>query len=242
MNYVCADIHGRWDKYQAMLEDLNLGKDDKLYILGDVIDRGEDGIRILQDIMKRGNIFLFIGNHELFLYYCIQCDDEEWTESWMRNGGRPTAQRFLELDDGEQDAILRLIADSYVAIPDLNVEGKHYYLVHAYPDLRYTDRPVRVRDMGGDDLELLYNMVWRRVSDEQWKEDEILKKIREMGRNVLIGHTITTYFCSASCGKDGRARIFRDPYFTGLDCGCAISGDQACLGVLRLEDEKEFYY
>ena len=76
MNYVCADIHGRWDKYQAMLEDLNLGEDDKLYILGDVIDRGEDGIRILQDIMKRGNIFLFIGNHELFLYYCIQCDDE----------------------------------------------------------------------------------------------------------------------------------------------------------------------
>ena len=27
MNYVCADIHGRWDKYQAMLEDLNLGED-----------------------------------------------------------------------------------------------------------------------------------------------------------------------------------------------------------------------
>ena len=53
MNYVCADIHGRWDKYQAMLDDLNLGEDDKLYILGDVIDRGEDGIRILQDIMKR---------------------------------------------------------------------------------------------------------------------------------------------------------------------------------------------
>ena len=63
-----------------------------------------------------------------------------------------------------------------------------------------------------------------------------------MGRWVLIGHTITTYFCSASCDKSGRARIFRDKYFTCLDCGCAISGDRACLGVLRLEDEKEFYY
>ena len=43
MNYVCAGYFtGRWDKYQAMLEDLNLGEDDKLYILGDVIDRGED--------------------------------------------------------------------------------------------------------------------------------------------------------------------------------------------------------
>ncbi len=242
MNYVCADIHGRWDKYQAMLEDLNLGEDDKLYILGDVIDRGEDGIRILQDIMGRENISLFIGNHELFLYCCIQCGDEGWTESWMSNGGRPTAQRFLALEDREQDAILKLIADSYVAIPDLCVEGKHYYLVHAYPDLRYTDRPVRVRDMGEDELELLYDMVWRRASDEQWKGDRTLRAVWEMGRRVLIGHTITTYFCSASCDKSGRARIFRDKYFTCLDCGCAISGDRACLGVLRLEDEKEFYY
>lgn len=102
MNYVCADIHGRWDKYQAMLEDLNLGEDDKLYILGDVIDRGEDGIRILQDIMGRENISLFIGNHELFLYCCIQCGDEGWTESWMSNGGRPTAQRFWRWRTGSR--------------------------------------------------------------------------------------------------------------------------------------------
>ena len=67
----------------------------------------------------------------------------------------------------------------------------------AYPNLRYTDRPVRVRDMGEDELELLYDMVWRRASDEQWKGDRTLRAVWEMGRRVLIGHTITTYFCSA---------------------------------------------
>lgn len=242
MHYVCGDIHGRWDKYQAMLAGLKFGEGDRLYILGDVIDRGNDGIRILQDILRRGNIFLFMGNHELFLHMCMLYAQEDWVNSWMYNGGRPTVERFLRLEPSEQDEILDLIENSYAVIPDLCVEGRHYYLVHAYPDLHYLDEPVRVCDMGENEIERLYDMVWRRASDRQGKGDETLRTIWEMGRRVLIGHTITTYFCSSSCDDSGRARIFRDQYFTGLDCGCAIDGELACLGVLRLEDEKEFYY
>ena len=67
MHYVCADIHGKWDKYAAMLHGLKLCGDDHLYILGDAIDRGTEGIRILQDIKSRGNISFFMGNHELLL-------------------------------------------------------------------------------------------------------------------------------------------------------------------------------
>lgn len=47
----------------------------------------------------------------------------------MSNGGA-TAQRFLALGGQGAGRILKLILDSYVAIPDLCVEGKHY-LVHA---------------------------------------------------------------------------------------------------------------
>ncbi|MBS6953699.1 MAG: metallophosphoesterase [Enterocloster asparagiformis] len=242
MHYVCADIHGKWDKYQAMLAGLRMGPEDRLYILGDVIDRGEDGVRILQDILGRGNISLFMGNHELFLYICIRTGPEDWVNSWMHNGGKPTAERFLNLTSGEQDEIMDLLENSYAAIPDLCVEGRHYYLVHAYPDLHYLDGPVRVCDMGEDEIDRLYDMVWRRASDQQWKGDLTLRTIWEMGRRALIGHTITTSFCRFNCDDSGRARIFRDKYFTGLDCGCAINGAQACLGVLRLEDEKEFYF
>ena len=61
MKYVISDIHGMWDKYQNMLKLINFSAEDELYILGDVIDRGEDGIKILQDIRKHTNMHLLMG-------------------------------------------------------------------------------------------------------------------------------------------------------------------------------------
>ena len=55
--YVMADLHGCYDKYVKMLEKINFSSNDALYILGDIIDRGEDGIKILHDVMGRKNIF-----------------------------------------------------------------------------------------------------------------------------------------------------------------------------------------
>ena len=40
------------DKYIKMLEKINFSDSDTLYILGDVVDRGPDGIKILLDIAK----------------------------------------------------------------------------------------------------------------------------------------------------------------------------------------------
>ena len=64
MTYVMSDLHGCYDKYAWMLEKIGFGDGDTLYILGDVIDRGPDGIRILLDMMGRKNVIPIIGNHE----------------------------------------------------------------------------------------------------------------------------------------------------------------------------------
>ena len=40
MYYAISDIHGRFDKYQEMLELIEFALRDTLYVLGDVIDRG----------------------------------------------------------------------------------------------------------------------------------------------------------------------------------------------------------
>ncbi|MDD6729000.1 MAG: fructose-bisphosphatase class III [Eubacteriales bacterium] len=65
MTYVCSDIHGYYGEYMDALG--LLGKDDTLYIIGDVLDRGPDGIEILLDIMNRKNVVLLKGNHEYML-------------------------------------------------------------------------------------------------------------------------------------------------------------------------------
>ena len=64
MTYAVSDIHGYYEKYLAMLEKIRFSENDTLYVLGDVIDRGGEGIRILQDIMERSNVKMLMGNHE----------------------------------------------------------------------------------------------------------------------------------------------------------------------------------
>ena len=40
MHYVMSDLHGRWDLYTAMLEQIEFSPEDRLYILVDVVAEG----------------------------------------------------------------------------------------------------------------------------------------------------------------------------------------------------------
>ena len=56
MIYVMSDIHGRKDRFEDILEQINLRQNDLLYILGDVIDRNPSGVSLLRYIMSQANI------------------------------------------------------------------------------------------------------------------------------------------------------------------------------------------
>lgn len=58
MIYAMSDIHGYYDKYQTMLGVIKFTADDTLYVLGDVLDRGPDGFKILWDMAQRPNVVL----------------------------------------------------------------------------------------------------------------------------------------------------------------------------------------
>ena len=53
MVYAVSDIHGCYDKYIDLLNKINFSPDDTLYVLGDVIDRGPDGFKIMLDMAQR---------------------------------------------------------------------------------------------------------------------------------------------------------------------------------------------
>lgn len=46
------------------MELINFSDEDKLFVIGDVIDRGLERIKIIRDIMSRPNVHMFIENHE----------------------------------------------------------------------------------------------------------------------------------------------------------------------------------
>ena len=83
MIYVLSDIHGNLRRFNSVMEQINLKQSDTLYILGDVIDRYPDGIKILQKIMKMKNAQMLLGNHE-YMKGIVRHLPEMWTE-WFSN-------------------------------------------------------------------------------------------------------------------------------------------------------------
>ena len=112
MIYVSSDLHGySLEKFKKLLSRAGFGDDDYLFILGDVIDRGSDGVKILEWLMLQPNIELIRGNHEDMLLRCDFLFDEV-TESnidslsayqlssyrnWKRNGASPTIEALRAL-------------------------------------------------------------------------------------------------------------------------------------------------
>ena len=72
MIYAMSDLHGCYDKYIKMLEKIRFNENDTLYILGDIVDRGDGGIKILQDMMTRRNVFCIRGNHDYLAYRLLK--------------------------------------------------------------------------------------------------------------------------------------------------------------------------
>ena len=75
MIYVMSDLHGCYDKYIDMINKIMLKKEDTLYVLGDILDRGPNGLKIALDIANMNaynpttNVFMnrFVtGNYNNF--------------------------------------------------------------------------------------------------------------------------------------------------------------------------------
>ena len=67
MTYVLSDIHGNMANFKSILQQIDLQPEDTLYVLGDVVDRYPDGIRIIRMIMSMPNAKMLLGNHEYMM-------------------------------------------------------------------------------------------------------------------------------------------------------------------------------
>ena len=126
MIYCVSDIHGELDKFERMLERINFCEADRLYIIGDVIDRGAMGVELLQKIMSAANMTMLLGNHEQMCLSTLGPHNEFGArELWRQNGGMPTYRKLLyRLTPGERHRILRFLS----GLPDhldLTVNGQN---------------------------------------------------------------------------------------------------------------------
>ena len=123
MTYVMSDLHGEYRKFLQMLDLIRLGDEDVLYILGDIVDRGEEPVNLLLDIMDRKNVIPVMGNHDYLACDILKQLVKEITPGttalapklmnqvldWMDDGGINTMLQFRELQPDQRDRILKFI-------------------------------------------------------------------------------------------------------------------------------------
>ena len=78
--YVISDIHGEYEKFMELLEEIELKDTDTLYVLGDVLDRGEHPIKVILKLMEMPNAFCIVGNHEVMALECLRFLCQEITD------------------------------------------------------------------------------------------------------------------------------------------------------------------
>ena len=218
MTYVLSDVHGLIDKFEAMLAEINFGPADRLYIIGDVIDRGEHGVAILRRIMAASNMTLLMGNHELMCLSAVS-GNENAADIWFGNGGEVTYKALDALPDSEFSEVMNYMhgLPEYL---ELDAVGKKFYLVHGdYGDTQY---------------------------ERLWCRPRPFLPSRLPDRRIIVGHTPVVIFQTNPTRylqSVQHMEIFHCEGFIGVDCGCALVGQfrQACLGCLRLDDMADFY-
>ena len=156
-----SDIHGCLDSFKALLQQIELTKEDTLFLLGDYIDRGPDSKGVIDHIwhlQETGHtVHCLLGNHEQMLL-----DEYHPRESFYR--AYPEALRSFGVHDVAD------IPEEYIEWMDeldayLEIDG--YILVHA--GLSFKDNnPL------ADTKSMIWIRDWQKTIDKNWLGDRII--------------------------------------------------------------------
>ena len=224
MTYVISNPHGAYTEFDRMLEIIKFGKDDVMFVLGDIVDIGSEPMDLLCDLTFRENIWAIAGEHDKQAHRMLEgfermlksgeSPDADYIaemSEWMQNGGKVTLDAFRALDSDMREGILEYLED-LPTYETISAGGTEWLLVHS--GIKGYDP-----DIDFDDYE-----------EEAFFFDEADRKVD--GYILVCGHLPT----NDNFACDGK--IFKGEGFVAIDCGAARGGRLACL---CLENGEEYY-
>jgi serine/threonine protein phosphatase 1 len=227
MKYVMGDIHGEFDKFTRMLKLINFNNDDRLYVIGDCIDRGEDGIKVLQYIIKHPYIELLWGNHEKLMMDFLESCSEDHKLLWFINGGVSTYDSFNLLSEDERSELHAFVKN----LPYYKIVDK-YILCHAGIRVMNNASSMKAEDI----------LKSQSVKDFLWIREDFYKMKAIDGYTVIFGHTPSVYIDEDSIDDNGEFCAWHDKKYKDKICiDCCAPQPYGRLCCIRLDDLQEFY-
>lgn len=207
-SFVIGDIHGCAATLRRLVDGaLHAAAEDRIYLLGDLIDRGPDSRGVLDylfELRGRGvSVCSVRGNHEEMFLQAV--DHHTGLGLWIVNGGQATLESFQA--DGPGD-VPRRYRDLLASFPHY-ILLDDFVIVHAGLNFESSDP---FSDTGA--------MLWTR--------SPFVDRGRIGGRRLVCGHTPVSRARLEASLESGKIM---------LDNGCVFGGlpGTGCLAALELE-------
>ena len=217
VRYAISDPHGAYTLVMRILEKIRFGDTDTLYIGGDMIDKGENSLRLLQFALESPNVHPILGNHEYDLIKRYRAMMRAETSDFsavldsLRAGFLP--HECERLDWETLDALSELPA---------YIEAADFIMVHAGLPL----------DCAGYPLPLTEASIESLLYDRRFLSPSLIQRGEKC---ILFGHTETTVIADTPRilayrrDKSRPAHALADYHKIHLDTGVFSHGVLGCL-------------
>lgn len=140
--FAVADLHGcysQWRQIQSFCKD-----SDRIFVLGDCIDRNEHSLKTLKSVLGDPRVTLICGNHEDMMLQALLAEQDWQTDPddlalyrWCNNGGTITFEQWIE--DGRNFDWIGTLRHLPLWAKYTNSEGKNIVMTHsgATPKIGY---------------------------------------------------------------------------------------------------------
>lgn len=224
MRYVVSDIHGNYELFVKLLKKINFSKDDTLFVLGDVIDKGKDVQKLLNLLFGelRDNVLVLAGNHEFELTKLV-------TNLITKNASDRKIVKECKKFLGVKKLTMQDV-DDIMNMPYYH-EEEDFILVHAGVPFDTKGNQIPLESAPIEDL----------VYDRRFKREHFLPPNIKC---VIFGHTPTFYIENQKGKivkyqkKNTTGKSPKDYYKIQIDTGNYLTG---ILGCLCLDDMSEIY-
>ncbi len=243
--YAVSDLHGQYEVFLKGLEEIGFCDKDELYVIGDAIDRGPDGIQLLMHIKEHKNMNLILGNHEVMMLGSVApdggkgCKGEDAVLWLLYNGGVVTYDRYEQLSQTDRESLLMWLNGCCV-IKTLEIDGRKICLTHSYyrEDLENVVYSEADRDV-------VWDVVWTsmfRKDDPDTYGPDIYK---DYDYDFITGHVPVQKVRARYDNSEefNELKMYRRGNLVNIDGGCAM-GQMSAINngaiFLRLDDMKDF--
>ena len=254
--YVMSDLHGCFDEFMRMLEEIGFSDRDDLILAGDYIDRGKQNYDMLKWMESDPDNVLFIkGNHDVEFVANVELMSTVGMATGVDLDSNEDALTMYTALLSRKDIKKNYFFDYYGTMKQLLLEeGVCLSELIAWADI-VKGMPLYYKCRAGDRI---YYIVHAGMPPEIGYTDEQKEEFCIYAREeafivggvpdatVISGHT-PTIFKGEFCYNHGK--VFRhynkdkNRTFYDIDCGCVYreyypEGRLACM---RLGDEEVFY-